>query len=38
VARAVKFGIVGTDMPGHEVMTDGQVNALVAEVLRLREK
>jgi cytochrome c oxidase cbb3-type subunit 2 len=36
VARAVKFGITGTDMPGHEVLADADVNALVAEVLRLR--
>jgi len=36
VARAIKFGIVGTDMPGHEVLTDAQVNALVKEVLKLR--
>ncbi len=35
-ARVIKFGVAGTDMPGHEVMTDDQVNALVAEVLRLR--
>jgi mono/diheme cytochrome c family protein len=38
VARTVKFGITGTDMPGHEVLTDADVNALVAEVLRLRNK
>ena len=37
-ARVIKFGIVGTDMPGHEVMTDAQVGALVAEVLQLRKK
>jgi cytochrome c oxidase cbb3-type subunit 2 len=36
VARAVKFGITGTDMPGHEVLTDADVNALVNEVLKLR--
>jgi cytochrome c oxidase cbb3-type subunit 2 len=35
-ARLIKFGIVGTNMAGHEVMTDEQVNALVAEVLRFR--
>ncbi len=35
-ARAIKFGITGTDMPGHEVLTDADVNALAAEVLRLR--
>jgi len=37
IARAIKFGIPGTDMPGHEVFTDSQVRALTAEVLRLRE-
>lgn len=37
-ARIIKFGIPGTDMAGHEVMRDDQVNALVAEVLRLRKK
>jgi cytochrome c oxidase cbb3-type subunit 2 len=37
-ARIIKFGIPGTDMAGHEVMRDEQVNALVAEVLRLRKK
>lgn len=36
IARVIKFGIVGTDMPGHEVLTDGQVKALVDEVLKLR--
>ena len=35
-ARVIKFGIIATDMPGHEVLTDAQVSALVAEVLRLR--
>jgi cytochrome c oxidase cbb3-type subunit 2 len=36
IARVIKFGITGTDMPGHEVMTDAQVNALVEHVLNLR--
>lgn len=35
-ARVIKFGIPGTDMPGHEVMTDAQVNALVDTLLGLR--
>lgn len=38
IARIIKFGIPGTAMAGHEVLTDAQVNALVAEVLRLRGK
>lgn len=36
IARVIKYGAIGTDMPGHEVMTDAQINALTAEVLRLR--
>jgi cytochrome c oxidase cbb3-type subunit 2 len=36
VARVIKFGITGTDMPGHEVMTDAQVIALSEQVLKLR--
>ncbi|MCF7674456.1 MAG: cbb3-type cytochrome c oxidase subunit II [Akkermansiaceae bacterium] len=35
-ARVIKFGIPGTDMPGHEVLTDEQLNALTAYVLSLR--
>ncbi len=38
VARVIKFGVIGTDMPGHEVMTDAQVKALVVEVLKLRTR
>jgi cytochrome c oxidase cbb3-type subunit 2 len=38
VARVIKFGIIGTDMPGHEVLADGQVVALKDYVLKLREK
>jgi cbb3-type cytochrome c oxidase subunit II len=37
LARVVKFGITGTDMAGHEVMTDAQVNGLVLELIRLRK-
>ncbi|MEO5917051.1 MAG: cbb3-type cytochrome c oxidase subunit II [Luteolibacter sp.] len=36
VARVIKFGLPGTDMPGHEVLTDGQVLALRDWVLQLR--
>jgi cbb3-type cytochrome oxidase cytochrome c subunit len=36
VARVIKFGLPGTDMPGHEVMTDAQIMALKEEVLILR--
>jgi cytochrome c oxidase cbb3-type subunit 2 len=36
VARVIKFGLPGTDMPGHEVLTDAQIADLTAYVLRLR--
>jgi cytochrome c oxidase cbb3-type subunit 2 len=36
IARAIKFGITGSDMPGHETLSDDQVNALVDEVMKLR--
>lgn len=36
VARVIKFGLPGTDMPGHEVLTDAQVLALRDYDLRLR--
>lgn len=36
VARVIKFGLPGTDMPGHEVLTDAQVVALKDYVLKLR--
>jgi len=38
IARVVKFGVPGTDMPGHEVLTDAQVLALTDHVLRLRQR
>ena len=36
IARAVKFGLPGTDMPGHEALEDRQVLALRDHVLELR--
>ena len=36
VARVIKFGILGADMPGHEVLTDAEVLALTDRVLKLR--
>lgn len=36
IARVIKFGVPGTDMPGHETMTDAQINALVEEVKNQR--
>lgn len=38
LARLIKFGIVGTDMAGHETLPDEDVNALVDEVLKLRNR
>jgi cytochrome c oxidase cbb3-type subunit 2 len=35
-ARVIKFGIPGTDMPGHESLTDAQVKALAEETMKLR--
>jgi len=35
-ARVVKFGILGTDMAGHEVLTDAEVQALTQWLLHLR--
>ena len=36
VARAIKFGLPNTDMPGHEVLTDAEILALRDFVLHLR--
>ena len=37
-ARVIKFGIAGTDMPGHEVLSDAELLALTDQVLRLRKR
>lgn len=36
LARIIKFGLPGTDMPGHEVLSDEELNALTNFVLSLR--
>ena len=36
LARVVKFGIPGTDMPGHETLDDSQIMALTAYLARIR--
>ena len=36
VARVIKFGIPGHDMPGHETLTDPEVLTLTKKVLELR--
>lgn len=36
VSRVIKFGIPGTDMPGHETLPDAEVVALTKYVLGLR--
>jgi cytochrome c oxidase cbb3-type subunit 2 len=38
VARVVKFGVPGTDMPGHEWLEDDEIVGLAALVLKLREE
>jgi cytochrome c oxidase cbb3-type subunit 2 len=32
IARVIKFGVIGSDMPGHETLADGEILAL-AEML-----
>lgn len=36
--RIIRFGIPGTDMPGHETLDDGEIADLASFVLRLRGK
>ncbi len=36
IARVIKFGLPGTDMPGHEVLTDPQVRGIASHVMGLR--
>jgi hypothetical protein len=36
LARVVKFGIQGTDMPGHETLEDAEVLGLVNYLIELR--
>jgi cytochrome c oxidase cbb3-type subunit 2 len=38
IARVVKFGVPGTDMPGHETFADSQVLALAGYLQKLRSK
>lgn len=38
VARAIKFGLPGTDMPGHETLTRGQIGELADWVMGLRDE
>ena len=38
VARTIKFGLPGTDMPGHEVFDDAMVRVLTDELMSWREK
>lgn len=37
VAKIIKFGIPGTDMPGHETLTDQDINTLKTHLLDLRK-
>jgi cytochrome c oxidase cbb3-type subunit 2 len=36
--RVVKFGILGSDMPGHETLEDEEIAALSGFVLQLRQE
>ncbi|GAA5484262.1 cbb3-type cytochrome c oxidase subunit II [Haloferula sargassicola] len=36
VARAIRWGLPGTDMPGHELISEGEVRALADRVMSLR--
>jgi cbb3-type cytochrome oxidase cytochrome c subunit len=36
LARIIKFGISGTDMPGHETLKDGEISALRDYLLKIR--
>ena len=36
LARIIKFGMPGTDMPGHEYLPDEQIQALAGYCLNLR--
>jgi cytochrome c oxidase cbb3-type subunit 2 len=38
VARTIKFGLPGTDMPGHEVFDDAMIRALTNELMSWRMK
>jgi cytochrome c oxidase cbb3-type subunit 2 len=38
VSRVIKYGLPGTDMPGHETLQDRQISALTDWILKLREK
>lgn len=37
IARIAKFGLQGTDMPGHEYLPDGQIAAITAYIVSQRE-
>jgi len=38
IARAIKFGIPGTDMPGHETLTDREISGLARYIVLLRAR
>ena len=37
ISRAIKFGIPGTNMPGHESLTDSEISALTQYIKNLRK-
>lgn len=38
IARVIKFGVIGSDMPGHETLADGEILALAKLLAGWREK
>jgi mono/diheme cytochrome c family protein len=38
IARAIKFGLPGTDMPGHETLDDARIVALARYIVYLRKE
>jgi cytochrome c oxidase cbb3-type subunit 2 len=37
IARIIKFGAIGSDMPGHETLSDGEIMALANQLAAWRE-
>ena len=37
IAQIIKFGLPGTDMPGHEYLPDNQIAAMAAQIVKLSE-
>jgi len=37
IAQIIKFGLVGTDMPGHEYLPDAEIAAMAESIAKLSE-